>query len=93
MSTFQPSQYSYPSTPQSYGFLPLVPAVVGLGGGAILAAILLPTFIINPLILKAFLPKWSYGRRVLGGMGITAAAGMTYQIAKAAGGHPDSEEA
>jgi len=77
---FQPSQHSYSG--------PLVIAsVTGVSALALLAGIAaLPTFVITPLILKAFVPEWSYGRRLIGGIGVTMAAGFTYKIAKAVGG-------
>ena len=79
---FQPSEYSK-GNPS-----PLVVwSATGVAATALLVGVLaLPAFVITPLILKAFVPKWGYGRRVLAGIGISAAAGFSYKMAKAVGG-------
>lgn len=61
-------------------------AALGIGIPLIIGVLALPTFVITPLILKAFVPKWSYGRRLIGGIGVTMAGGFAYKIAKTIGG-------
>ena len=72
---FQPSQYSAPSSDSSA-------AAVGVVLGMSVAS----GFIFMPMILKAFKPEWSYGRRVAAGLGVTFATGTAYRLIKAARG-------
>lgn len=45
----------------------------------IIAGVLaLPTFVVNPLLVKAFKPKWSYGRRVLAGIPLGMVMGLGF---------------
>lgn len=83
---FQPSQYSYgestlaPKTEDENNNGGLL---FGLGAASLLAAALIPTFVVYPLVIKAFKPELSYWRRVGIGTGITMAAGLVTGIVKA----------
>lgn len=82
--TFQPSEYSappaYDGAVQTLG--------VGLGVGAIVAIIALPTFVVGPFIVKAFKPEWSYGRRLAASMAVGLGIGAVRGIVEAARGTP-----
>lgn len=58
----------------------------GMVGGAALITgiILLPSLVITPFILKAFVPKWSYGRRVVAGFGLGMGIAAITRVVKAA---------
>ena len=81
--TFQPSEYS--GAPTDYnGALGVLGA--GLGVGAIVAVIALPTFVVGPFIVKAFKPEWSYGRRLATSMAVGLGIGAVRGIVEAARG-------
>ncbi|MAH47947.1 hypothetical protein CMI37_19150 [Candidatus Pacearchaeota archaeon] len=71
----------------SFHVNPALPgAALAIGIPVLVGILALPTFVITPLILKAFVPKWSYGRRLIGGIGVTMAGAFAYKLAKAVGG-------
>lgn len=59
---------------------------VGLAVVAAAGVLLFMPLVVMPAILRAFVPTWSYGRRVVAGYGISLAGSLVYHIAKAAGG-------
>jgi len=60
------------------------PQAAAIGVGAILGASALVTFGVNPLIIKAFKPDFSYGRRVGIGLGISAVVSIALRLIRAA---------
>lgn len=89
MSKFQPSHHSEPKSiplqlivhnpdtkPPSLVAKYGLPAAVAF----VTAMTVLPTFVINPMIVKAFKPQWGYGRRVFAGMGISFLVGSAVRI-------------
>jgi len=66
-------------------------AVVGLAGIAAVAALAgVGVFVVNPWIVKAFKPEWSYGRRLAASFGVTFVAGTLTSIARGLGGVQDA---
>ena len=66
-------------------------AVVGLAGIAAVAALAgVGVFVVNPWIVKAFKPEWSYGRRLAASFGVTFVAGTLTSIARGLGGVQDT---
>lgn len=59
-------------------------AVAGLG--LLLLAAPVQIFGINPWIVKAFKPEWSYGRRLAASFGVSFVAGTLISVAKGIGG-------
>lgn len=59
--------------------------MMGIGALPILSLVALSTFVIQPLVVKAFAPEWSYGRRLgvaIGlNMAVSAARSITHQDA------------
>ena len=82
---FQPSHHSYGTEVMPPSDTKPAPSagLLALGIPVIIGILTVPTFVINPWIVKAFKPEWSYWRRVGAGMGITAVAGMLTRIASA----------
>ena len=69
-------------------------AVVGVAGIAAVAALAgVGVFVINPWIVKAFKPEWSYGRRLAASFGVTFIAGTLTSIARGLGGVQDTPPA
>jgi hypothetical protein len=66
--------------------------ILGLGIPVLIGILALPTFVINPWIVKAFKPEWSYWRRVGAGMGITFAVGALRGIAASLSGSDKDED-
>jgi len=59
----------------------------GLAGIAVVGTVLgVGVFAINPWIVKAFKPEWSYGRRLAASFGVTFVAGTLTSIARGLGG-------
>lgn len=54
--------------------------------GVVLAIGAVQVFGINPWVVKAFKPEWSYGRRLAASFGVTFVAGTLVGIAKGLGG-------
>lgn len=55
-------------------------------GVAVLAgALILPTFVIVPWVVKAFKPEWGYGRRLAAGVGFSMVMSALAGVARAAG--------
>ncbi len=87
---FQPSEHSFGESrlpvPQS-GDSPPQSGVSGgaraLGAAGLIALAAVPTFVVYPLVIKAFKPDLSYWRRVGIGMGITLAVGMASRLLRA----------
>jgi DNA-binding ferritin-like protein len=65
----------------SYGELDLVPpvAVAGLVGLLVVGPL-----VVTPWVLKAFVPEWSYGRRVAAGFGISFVLGAANKLVRSA---------
>lgn len=59
-------------------------ALTGLG--LLLLAAPVQIFAINPWIVKAFKPEWSYGRRLAASFGVSFVAGTLISVAKGIGG-------
>lgn len=69
-------------------------AMVGIAGIAAVAALAgVGVFVINPWIVKAFKPEWSYGRRLAASFGVTFIAGTLTSIARGLGGVQDTPTA
>ena len=64
------------------------PQVAAVGLGAILAVGALNTFVVAPLIIKAFKPDFSYGRRVGISLGLSAGAAIVRGLILAAKKEP-----
>ena len=60
------------------------PQAAAVGLGVILAVGALNTFVVAPLIIKAFKPDFSYGRRVGISLGISAGVAMVRGLIRAA---------
>lgn len=70
-----------PPTP-GYGDYAGRPSHAVAVGGMMLALFAIGPLVIMPFIIKGFKPKWSYGRRVAVGMGVSMAIGAATQIAR-----------
>ena len=57
-----------------------------LGLSVLAGGIIIGDFIVFPLILKAFVPDWSYGRRVAASLGFSIVVGALTSVARAVGG-------
>ena len=63
----------------------------GLAGIAVVGIVVgVGVFAINPWIVKAFKPEWSYGRRLAASFGVTFVAGTLTGIARGLGGVQDT---
>jgi hypothetical protein len=80
--TFEPSQYSAPPAYNDAAFA----TVAGLSIGLIVAAAVVPTFVVGPFVVKAFKPEWSYKRRLAATLAVEIGVGAVTQIVKAARG-------
>lgn len=81
--TFQPSQYS--SAPPAYNGVAGALGI-GLGVGAVVALLAVPTFVVGPFVMKAFKPEWPYKRRLAASMAVGIGVGAITQLVKAARG-------
>ena len=59
---------------------------IGTPVAVIVGVLALPTFVIGPFIIKAFAPKWGYGRRLAASLGLGMAVGTTTMLIKTARG-------
>ena len=84
--TFQPSQYSAP--PAYNGAAGALG--IGLGVGAVVGLIMLPTFVVGPFIVKAFKPEWSYGRRLGASLAFGAGVAAIRGIVTSASGKSET---
>ena len=75
--------------PASYGN-PVAVAGLGLGVAAFVAIAAVPTFIINPWIVKAFAPDWSYGRRLGASFGFMLGVSALTGLVRAASSQESS---
>ena len=55
-------------------------AGMALGGTAILALILLPTFFVGPWAVKQFKPEWGYGKRLVTSMLVGTGIGLVRAV-------------
>jgi len=55
-------------------------AGIALGGTAILALILLPTFFVGPWAVKQFKPEWGYGKRLVTSMLVGTGIGLVRAV-------------
>ena len=58
--------------------LPFVGVAMGLP--IIIGLLAVPTFVIVPFMVKQVKPEWSYGKRVVVGIGTTTVLGLTRQL-------------
>lgn len=77
---FQPSEHSFGESPPQSG---VSGGAWALGAAGLVALAVVPTFVVYPLVIKAFKPDLSYWRRVGISMGITFAIGAVTGIVKA----------
>ena len=64
-------------------------AVLGVGALAVVGLLAIPTFIVEPWIVKQFKPEWSYGKRLAAVMGFNIVSGSVLGLAsRLAGGTP-----
>lgn len=63
-------------------------AMFGLVGamGLVVGLVTVPVFVVNPWIIKAFKPEWSYGRRLGASFAVSFIAGTLVSIARGLGG-------
>jgi len=80
--TFTPSVHSYngpvvTSNPNEdtdeKPMLPVIPLLIGMT---------VATFVVQPFVIKAFAPEWSYGRRLGASIGLNMAFGVVRSVAK-----------
>jgi len=57
-------------------------AALAVGVPLIIGAVFFMPLVINPLIVKAFKPEWSYGRRFLVGIPLGVAMGLGVAASK-----------
>jgi hypothetical protein len=90
-SSLQPLPYGSPLTPEEANTLMQESSqgaqMSDVGAGVVfLALVAVPTFTLNPWIVKAFAPDWSYGRRLGVSFGIMLGASMLTGLIRAASG-------
>lgn len=73
-------EYPEQHTANTNGMLPFMAAV--LFSPLVIAALTIPTFVIVPFMVKQVKPEWSYGKRVVVGVGATTVLGLTRQLIK-----------
>lgn len=73
-------------TPEERAATKTKAALTLAGLGLLLVAAPVQIFGINPWIVKAFKPEWSYGRRLAASFGVSFVAGTLISVAKGIGG-------
>lgn len=73
-------------TPEERKTMQTKAALTLAGLGLLLVAAPVQIFAVNPWIVKAFKPEWSYGRRLAASFGVSFVAGTLISVAKGIGG-------
>lgn len=60
---------------------PLVVPLFAGGAAVVVGFVMLPTFVVEPWIVKQFKPEWSYGKRVAASMAFNVVTGFTLSLA------------